>query len=129
MTAEIREALASFLADTNPVNREVQKLAARFQVLPVTIDWTAFSGLTREGQFVWVEHDPPHTMTPVDGRDRHLMLARAGLRYKLLSQLIPERSTEAHDCEMCGGTGTPLVAREIGVTNVVCQCGGLGWLR
>ena len=129
MTAEIREELAAFLADKNPVNGDVQALAARFQVLPVMIDWTAFSGLTKEGQFVWVEHDPPHTVTLVDVRYRHLMLAQAGLRYGLLSRLIPERSAEAHDCKSCGGTGTPLVATEIGATNIVCQCGGLGWLR
>lgn len=106
------------ICDPHPDRCASERLAvARTSVLPALEDWSAFGGISRDAQIMWVDREP-------------------------LSSLSPIRPNGARDCHWCDGSGrvsfgSAQVVFEIGgrkrrvrelEDHFVCYCGGLGWL-
>jgi hypothetical protein len=60
-------------------------------------------------------------------RIRNGMLFQAAMRFPELLPLVPDRSAESRDCPHCSGTGH-VVGFPPEIDNLVCYCGGLGWI-
>jgi hypothetical protein len=63
-----------------------------------------------------------------DARIRRMVLFHASLKYAALCFLAPVRPHQAVVCLACEGTG---ILRDVPpdiAKNVICTCGGLGWL-
>jgi hypothetical protein len=76
--------------------------------------------------FLW---DEPHGLkVQNDVLWRNRALYQGSRKYPELTVLVPARPPEAEDCPQCGGSGTPRLALEAGIENLVCSCGGLGWV-
>jgi hypothetical protein len=54
---------------------------------------------------------------------RNIILARASALHTELAHVRPVRGAEDPGCQSCKGTGVPLAGYD-----VICYCGGLGWL-
>jgi hypothetical protein len=94
-------------------------------VLPVLTHWESYA-LSPNGEPLTKEGDEWRPVT--NSLHRHIVLARAAVRYPLLAYLRPVRGPNDPDCLDCGGTGNvPMAIEGSGPLKVVCRCGGLGW--
>jgi hypothetical protein len=133
--AEIRAALARYLTSAAG-DPDVRRLADLYQLLPIMHDWTAFVGLSPEGQLMWVNYEAPHGPESIDqaegglssARLRHVALAQGAKEFPELAFLRPHRDSSSVDCSHCGGTGVVLLAGKPAPPGFVWACGGLGWL-
>jgi hypothetical protein len=106
----------------------VGEVAAEVGALPLILDFGGFCGLRRDGTFIEVPWDEPARATEVTShRMRDTALKSGSERYPFLAALLPRRSSNARTCPQCGGTGVHPLAATSGA-NIVCWCGGLGWI-
>ena len=127
---ELLEAeLARYLAQGQEQSPEAYAGASRHRVLPLLSDFVGCWAVTMSGQlvfFAWEEPDrvAPVSDKPVDAVGANAALAFGSERFPALAGIRPRRPEDAVPCATCDGTG-----HVAGVpTNVVCACGGLGWL-
>lgn len=120
--------LQELLNETTPDLPGIRVRARELNVLPLMCDWGGCYAIRSNGElivFLWDEEDVrPET----NARIRNIALFQGGKKYPELKALIPPRSPEAKDCSYCNGTGIVPIAAELQVDNIVCYCGGLGWL-
>jgi hypothetical protein len=98
-------------------------------VLPLLNDFMGCWALTTAGRLVFFAWDAPDQLEPVSDRpvDRlgtHAAFAIGSRRYPALAGLAPKRTSGDPACESCDGSGQIPGAPD----NMVCACGGLGWL-
>lgn len=96
-------------------------------LLPLYSDMGGFYGLTRSRQIVeceWDSAEEPSIVT--DPRVINLALFQGAILYPALRSLLPSRPGNAVVCETCNGTGRVDLPQHI--RNIVCYCGGAGWL-
>lgn len=124
-TEFIRERIARF-AHEAPANLRWQAEHVRLnQALPLYVGWTETAGIRADGTLVrWVTEDVTNTQELADSTWVNLALVQGAARYPQLRSLIPSRPATARTCDGCNGAGTlPGLP-----TNVICCCGGIGWL-
>ncbi len=124
--AEINRYIAEHDDDDPP---EARTGAERHQVLPLLNDFTGCWALTPEGRLVFFSWAAPGVLElvsdrPVDVLGTHVALAIGSRRYSALADISPKRTPDAVPCESCDGSGHISGAP----ANMVCACGGLGWL-
>ena len=145
---EINRLIDAFVAGDNPdpvperSSPEIDAIQTS-NALPTLEDWSAFAAITRDGELVWVDRDPPYGTRLIDNaRFRRFALFEASKRFPTLASLCPTRPDNARTCDHCGGTGrtsfgTKHETIRIGDVErnvreledrIVCYCGGLGWL-
>ena len=125
--AIIESRLKEFLAD--PVYSAYHKVVARFGALPLDLDWNGTFALRRDGEIILYMWDPPHDLrVEKDPRLRNTALHQGSLKYPELKPLVPVKPITAPECLSCKGTGIHPQAVKLGLNNIVCFCGGLGWL-
>ncbi len=84
--------------------------------------------LRLDGEVVTFAWDEPHGLSAVDDeRLRNTALQQGSRKYPELATLVPARPSEAVDCRSCGGTGV-IVVEGRSFPNIICACGGLGWI-
>ena len=135
-TAQIRDALRRYINDGPSGEPKARAVAAKHGLLPILMDWTAFVGLSPEGEMKWVNYDAPHDPRGIETTEaavslqrlRHLALIQGAGRYPELAFLRPERTSDSVECPSCHGTGVPLISGKAAPHSVVCECGGLGWI-
>ena len=97
-------------------------------MLPIFLEMGGFYAIKEDAQVVSFTWDDPHTMrVETEPRIVNMVHFRASNDFPDLIKLKPEKGPGAKTCSSCGGTGkfkASLPAYE----NIVCQCGGLGWL-
>jgi hypothetical protein len=122
--ARVRSALSGRRSDVLETWRE---LARRQGLWPVTNSFESVYAVTRDGQVVASNYDDFRERIPIeDLRERNWLLHEAATRYPELAHLEPRRGPRDPDCTDCRGTGRhPDVPKG---SNIVCYCGGLGWL-
>ena len=129
--------LASFFARLfrwhrpgSPADLEWERSFLERGLRPVWADWVGGFGLTPEHAVVYIEHHSETAPEPVEELHlRQVTLFNASRRYPELAGLAPVRSPDDPTCPHCGGSG---VLRRLdgrpAPDNVVCFCGGMGWL-
>ncbi len=128
LAAAVKHRLDTFLTDavTDPLN--LRAVVAKFGALPLVTDMGGCIALRPDGAIVTFAWDEPHAFeVVVDDRLRNVALYQGSLKYPEITALVPSRPADAIDCPHCGGAGTPLLAGNT-IPNVICFCGGLGWV-
>ena len=103
--------------------------AEHHRVLPLFNDFMGCWALDMDGRLVFFAWEEPEELEPVsehpvDAVGANAALALGSVRFPALAAIRPVRPTDAVPCATCDGTG-----RLVGLPeNVVCSCGGLGWL-
>ena len=123
-------ALEKFLANADPTDAAICKLASLHSVLPTVRDWSAFVGLTPDREVVFVDFDPSHEVTPANEQARHAGRIAASQQWPEL-HFLGRRDENSVDCPGCGGTGQGEIekwAAAQGVNNLRCVCHGAGWV-
>jgi len=127
---EIVAAIAEFVGASAPYTigvdppLDLRAIVAEVQLLPAMLDMGGCLGLRPNGEVASFMWDEPYTLRPeTDNRIRNMAYYRASLKHPALAPLVPRRPADAVDCSYCAGSG-----RFPGFDQVVCYCGGLGWL-
>jgi hypothetical protein len=121
--------LATYLAAGPSAPSEAHAVATRHRLLPLFNDFMGCWALDMDGQLVFCAWEEPETVAlvsdrPVDAIGIHVALALGSTRYPALTAIRPARPADAVPCTTCDGSGRIPSVPE----NVVCACGGLGWL-
>ena len=123
--AEVEVALSRFLSEFDPDPLDVKGIARRHHALPLLLDMGGCVALRPNGELIQFLWDTPDQITiEADPKIRHVARAVGSRRYPAISRLAPTRTSTSEVCPTCKGTG---VIRP-GLPNIVCSCGGLGWV-
>ncbi len=103
--------------------------AGRHRVLPLFDDLMGCWALDLNGRLVFFAWEAPEELEPVsehpvDAIGANAALALGSVRFPALAAIRPVRPADAVQCTTCDGKGQLVDVPE----NVVCACGGLGWL-
>ncbi len=126
----VEAALQNYLTHPDEGAGELLRFAQQHHVLPLWTDWMGCIALRPTGQLVFFAWDDPEKVEPVgaagdhDRRMVHAARAEGGRRFPTISGLAPVRDASARVCASCGGSGKLASVPE----DIVCQCGGLGWV-
>ncbi|HJQ99129.1 MAG TPA: hypothetical protein VJ826_12525 [Candidatus Polarisedimenticolaceae bacterium] len=116
-TPELAHAIRTLLASGAARNPAEQRLAQRFQALPVGPDLFREVLLRPDGEVLRVEAGVPEERSR-NASDQLRVLVLAAARYPTLARFIPEKPPGAPSCPFCEG-------RDLGW----CPgCFGLGWV-
>jgi hypothetical protein len=127
--AVLERELAAYLAAGPSEPAAAHTIGSRNRVLPIFNDFMGCWALDMDGHLVFCAWDTPETVAPVsddpaNAAGAHVALALGSARVPALAAIRPVRPADAVPCTTCDGAG-----RLVGVPeNVVCACGGLGWL-
>jgi hypothetical protein len=126
IVAEVVEcALSQFLADSSPETLNLQRTAATLHALPLYLDWSGCLAIQTSGQIIYFDYDMPDSVRiEEDPRIRNMALFQGSKKYPNLHVLVPIRPPDATECPHCNGKGELPESMK----NIVCYCGGLGWL-
>jgi hypothetical protein len=138
----IAKLIEGYASESAPNPPDLRQLAAAERVLPLFVDMGGVIGINTKGDIVAFPFDvnaegevvayPLHNeATPrveADPRVRNIALFQGSKKYPELIALVPAQPDDAHVCPDCGGTGIEPNAAKLKLDNVVCYCGGLGWL-
>ena len=121
----IRERIARFAQEAPAKLRWLAEYVRLNQALPLYVGWTETAGIRADGTLVrWVTDDVTNTQELADETWVNLALVQGAARYPQLKSLIPSRPTAAKTCDACLGTGAMIGQPP----DVICCCGGIGWL-
>jgi len=126
MREVIQRLIREYLANDDPRFDWVRPSVEKLNFLPLYLGWVAALGVRPDGSFVrWDHEDDRETVKPLnDAYLERMAICGGALKYPELAALIPQRPALAIECSLCKGGG-----RIEGVPeNVICQCGGLGWM-
>ena len=131
ISPDLSELIAKLIEDYRkgePASPELRKLVAQEDVLPLFCDMGGVFTITIDGEirsFLW--DDTSHGEVESDLRIRNLVLFQGSKKYPGLEVLI-KKPDDARVCAHCGGTGIAPFAVNLKADNIVCYCGGLGWI-
>lgn len=123
MREAIEQRMREYLAETDPALEWVRDAVRAHHFLPLCFSMSSAVCIRPDGTFWswtgdWIE--------PVLGaRLRRVALSEGAKRWPELAALIPPRPFGAVDCNECSHTA---MLRKKGSTNIMCWCGGLGWV-
>lgn len=133
ISSELRRLIESKLRllmdDLAPDHAYLRQVATDRHALLLCADMGGGLALRPNGEvisFQWERSDSLEIEN--DPRIRNLALFQGSKRFPELEQLIPLRPTGAKTCPYCHGTGVAPEAATLGIDNIVCYCGGLGWV-
>jgi len=126
----IELALKEYLTHPDEGAGELVRICQLHHVLPLWTDWVGCIALQPTGRLVFIVWDDPEKVETLgaagdqDRRMAHAARAEGSRRFPAISGLAPVRDASARVCPSCGGSGKPASIPD----NVVCECGGLGWI-
>lgn len=130
LSEQITQRLTDFVYESGPHGLiDLARIVAQLNALPLKLDMGGAFAIRPDGQiisFVWDQEEDYQIEN--DRRICNIALFAGSKKYPELEQLIPSRSQDDMECPHCKGTGTEPVCAELGVDNIVCYCGGLGWI-
>lgn len=129
LETKISALIEDYERETTPKPAQLRQLVAQKKVLPLVWDMGGVLAINAGGDilsFPW--DDTSHPTVERDPRVRNVALFQGGVKYPELKALLPTKPDDAHLCPHCGGTGIAPLAAEANVSNIVCYCGGLGWI-
>ena len=124
---KISERLEAFIASTP--DEELRSIAASINALPLALDSGGGYAIRPDGEMVCFLWDKKNEYEIEESRRiQNMALFQGSKKYPELRALIPARSLDDIDCTYCKGTGIVAEAIELRIDNLVCYCGGLGWI-
>jgi uncharacterized protein (TIGR02996 family) len=121
----LRRRVSEFLQAATPGRIDVRPIAKRHMILPLLTDGGGCCASRMDGRLVVFLWDTPDELRAEDDpRIRNLCLFHGGSTYPELRVLLPPRPTGSPACPHCESTNK----FRLTVPNLVCYCGGLGWL-
>jgi hypothetical protein len=127
--AEIVARIQAILSNSSTDNAEVRKVATETNALPLHYGLGGGMALRPTGdllEFSWA--NPRDTKEVDDPRLMNIALFQGSKKYPELEALVPTKPSNATVCPYCKGTGYPTSALNSNIENIVCYCGGLGWI-
>lgn len=124
----IERLLQNYITDATPDPHNLRQLAAEKKVLPLLLDFGGMVAINCDGEiltFTWDEIERPQL--EFDPRIRNIALFQSSKKYPDLKDLIV-KPDDASVCPHCDGTGIEPYAAKLNADNIVCYCGGLGWI-
>ena len=141
ISALVTKLIQDFISESVPDPLNLQRLAAEEMVLPLSVDMGGVVALSANGDIVsfpfginasgnivafpFDGDEPPRVES--DRRIRNIALFQGSKKYPELKGLI-SKPDNARVCPYCGGTGVEPYAAKLNTDNIVCYCGGLGWI-
>ena len=128
LSNRIAELIEDYASKCEAAQPELRKLVTHECVLPLLCDMGGVLAINVSGEirsFLW--DDLLHGQVESDMRIRNLALFQGSKKYPELAALI-EKPKEARVCPHCGGSGKDPYAEKLNADNIVCYCGGLGWI-
>jgi hypothetical protein len=118
---------------TFPGDRSAHQWAAErvqeMDALPLVLGMGGTYAIRASGDLVQFDWDGPGGAEPIDDpRLINVALYQGSLKYPQLLALVPSRPIGARDCSHCEGRGRPAIFTKAGFENLICYCGGVGWL-
>lgn len=128
MTEQIRALIAGVAGGSETL---LASVATELGALPVC--WDANGGFALRPDSTVIAFFWPHagewSVEEVSDRQTCVMAIYQGsLRHHQLATLVPERPPDARTCPSCEGSGRAMIQGRPALANVVCLCGGLGWI-
>lgn len=113
------------------VSRGWDLLFGRLRALPLLLEASGFLALRLDGHVITADWDSEaEVKIETNRRIIDLALLRGVRRYPDLGleQFLPKKPESPTPCPHCAGTGVEPYAAKHRIPNVVCSCGGLGWI-
>jgi hypothetical protein len=128
LSEQIAIRLKEYIADTSHDALNLRKLAARFEVLPLCVDWENCWAIRSDGRVVVFLHSTEDTQPEIEDDQRlvNIALYQGGITYPEIKSLVPSRPAQSKDCPYCVEKGIDPGSLED--ENIICYCGGLGWV-
>jgi hypothetical protein len=125
---QISSRLKEYLDNPDHDALNLRELAARFEALPLCVSWEKCWAIRPDGSIVVFSHgsEDPHLCEENNARMINVALFQGSITYPEIKTLIPSRPPDAEDCPYCGGEGTD--PDKLEQHNIICYCGGLGWV-
>ena len=128
----VERKIAEFIADSSAIYARYREAVARANALPLMFDWLAFMALRPDGHVVLVpcDDEPGPIEVVLEERVRNIGLFRGTELHPELQFLAPPKPADAIECPHCRGAGKLAFphGHERQFENVICFCGGTGWL-
>lgn len=127
--AKLITRLIDAYTDPTPDPTNLRQLVAEKRVLPLLLDFGGMCAINANGDilsFLWDDREHPQVET--DPRICNIALFQGSKKYPELKELVPAKPVDAQVCPGCGGTGIDPYATKLKMDNIVCYCGGLGWI-
>ena len=106
--------------------KELREISKKVRILPLYWEMGGWYGLTVTGDIVSATWDhPENTRMEDDPRIRNLVLFQGARFFPELDSLVPIRESSDTICPYCNGSGTHPWADRV---DILCFCGGLGWI-
>jgi hypothetical protein len=127
--SEIKARIEGIISDFSSAATSLRNIASELNALPVYLDGGGGLALKPNGGIVEFSWEHPKDAQPIDDlRVVNIALFQGSKKYPELKSLIPLRPPNATVCPYCQGTGYPTSASGSNVENIVCYCGGVGWI-
>lgn len=130
LSKQIRQRLTDFVDESGPDSLvDLGRIVSQLNALPLMLDMGGAFAIRPDGQiisFVWDKEEDFEVEN--DRRICNIELFAGSKKYPEVRQLIPPKSQDDVECPDCNGTGTHPISIGLGVDNIVCYCGGLGWI-
>lgn len=107
----------------------LRNLVAEWNALLLVCDLDGYLALRPNGEIIFIPDEPSAVARlEHDPVRRNLALVQGSKIYPELKQIIPPKPIRARVCPDCNGTGILPIAALPQFKNVICRCGGIGWL-
>jgi len=130
LSKQIKQRLTDFVDESGPDSLvDLGRVVSKLNALPLMLDMGGALAIRPDGQiisFCWDKEEDYQVEN--DRRICNIALFAGSKKYPELKQLIPSKSQDDVECPHCKGTGIDPFSVELGVDNIVCYCGGLGWI-
>jgi hypothetical protein len=126
LAEQIAERLRAFIAEKSDDPLSLRSKAARFEALPLCVDWGKCWAIRANGEVIVFAHEEAEPAVEVesDERMRNVALYQGSITYPEIKDLVPSRPADAKDCPYCKGIRPSSPDEQ----SVICYCGWLGWV-
>ena len=132
LSGAIESRIAEFLSDDDPRFEWTKPKVREHGFLPLYLGWVAALGIRPDCSFVrWDYETTPERVTSlVEPFLQRLAICEGSRKYAEFRALLPERPATAVTCQgLCRGSGGRVSAETPGgALELICECGGSGWI-